>query len=40
MPVQSDGRTFIGEIAKMMNGANDESIISNFYLQYIIYLFA
>jgi hypothetical protein len=39
MAVQSDGRNFIGETAKMMNGANDKSIISHVYLQYIIYLF-
>jgi hypothetical protein len=33
MVVQSDGRNFIGETAKMMNGANDKSIISHVYLQ-------
>jgi hypothetical protein len=33
MAVQSDGRNFIGEAAKMMNGANDKSIISHVYLQ-------
>ena len=39
MAVQLDGRNLIGETAKMMNGANDKSIISHVYLQYIIYLF-
>jgi hypothetical protein len=32
MVVQSDGRNFIGETAKMMSGANDKSIISHVYL--------
>jgi hypothetical protein len=33
MAFQSDGQNFIGETAKMMNGANDKLIISHVYLQ-------